>query len=400
MIINEKRALAYSARINWVSPIQGADNIELVGVNGWTCIAKIGEFHEGDLAIYFEIDSRLPEKDWSAFMEAKHYKVKTMKLGKFKVISQGLALPYAAFTGYELPNEENVDVTELLEITYSVAEDNSRKGAQSKYDLMKVRHSALFKKKPIAWLFNREWGKKLLFVFFGKKKDSKMGFPTHFEGVHKTDQERVENMTWVLKNKEPFIVTEKIEGTSSTYILDKTKRKPEFYILSRNVRQTDDTKATYHGTDENVYWQVAEKYHIREFLNDYIDKNGLKWAAIQGETVGTSEKGAAVQENIYGFTDLRFFAFHLIDSESKSHKGVLESKAIANAAGIEWVPIVDENYILPDNLDEFKKIADGKTIAPGAMTKTLREGYVYYSKANPSFSFKNVSNAYLLKKRE
>ena len=36
MIINDKRALAYSEQIAWVKPIEGADNIELVGINGWT----------------------------------------------------------------------------------------------------------------------------------------------------------------------------------------------------------------------------------------------------------------------------------------------------------------------------------------------------------------------------
>lgn len=44
MLINEKRALAYTARITDITPIEGADSIELVHVLGWTCIAKIGEF--------------------------------------------------------------------------------------------------------------------------------------------------------------------------------------------------------------------------------------------------------------------------------------------------------------------------------------------------------------------
>ena len=43
MIINDIRALAYTTHIAWVRPIAGADNIELVGVLGWTCIAKIGK---------------------------------------------------------------------------------------------------------------------------------------------------------------------------------------------------------------------------------------------------------------------------------------------------------------------------------------------------------------------
>ena len=142
-----QRELAYVVKIGWIHPIEGADNIELIGINGWTCIAKKGEFKEGDLAIYFEIDSKLPEKEWSEFLAAKHYKVKTMKLGKFGVISQGLALPAEAF-GWKFETsgqfagdtplivtnnekrpflEEGAFVTEMLGVTYSVEEDNKRK---------------------------------------------------------------------------------------------------------------------------------------------------------------------------------------------------------------------------------------------------------------------------------
>ena len=60
MLINDKRALAYTTYIDWVKPIEGADSIELGGIGGWTCIAKIGEFKAGDLCVYFEIDSKVP----------------------------------------------------------------------------------------------------------------------------------------------------------------------------------------------------------------------------------------------------------------------------------------------------------------------------------------------------
>ena len=126
MIINDKRALAYIANVDNIQPIDGADNIELISVLGWKVIAKKFEFKIGDKCVFFEIDSKLPVAEWSEFMSHKHYKVKTMKLGKFKVISQGLALPLSVFD-VEIPNEEGVDVTELLGVTYSVDEDNDRK---------------------------------------------------------------------------------------------------------------------------------------------------------------------------------------------------------------------------------------------------------------------------------
>ena len=42
--------------INDVQPIKDADQIEVVTVDGWRCVAK-----KGDLCVYFEIDSFLPE---------------------------------------------------------------------------------------------------------------------------------------------------------------------------------------------------------------------------------------------------------------------------------------------------------------------------------------------------
>ena len=60
------------------------------------------------------------------FLASKHYKVKTYKLGKFGVVSQGLALPLSAFPQLgDLP--VNSAVTEKLNITYIVKEDNERK---------------------------------------------------------------------------------------------------------------------------------------------------------------------------------------------------------------------------------------------------------------------------------
>lgn len=88
MIINDKRALAYIAEVTDISSIEGADNIELAGVLGWKVIVKKEEFNIGDKAIYFEIDSKVPQDDERfAFLEKKKFKIKTMKLGKFNVIS-------------------------------------------------------------------------------------------------------------------------------------------------------------------------------------------------------------------------------------------------------------------------------------------------------------------------
>lgn len=390
MIINEKRALAYTARCGKIEKIEGADNIELMSVLGWKVIVKIGEFHEGDLCVYFEIDSKLPEKEWSEFMRTKHFKVKTMKLGKFGVISQGLALPINVFN-VEMPCEENVDVTELLGVTYSVEEDNARKGKvdpDAKYRSMAARKPNIFKKPWARWLMKREWGRKIMFFFFGKKKDKPLSFPTHFPFVHKTDEERCENMGWILENKDPWVKTQKIDGTSSTYILErKDKNKWEYYVCSRNVRQMTPSQKNYHVDIEgNVYWMMDEKYHIKDFLQKYIIENNLDYACLQGETAGPNLQG-----NPHKYKEICFFGYNLIRSDI-GRINTLDAARICNKNNIPWVPIADEHYILPDTMEELKLDADGLCL----VGEGLREGWVYRS-LDGQQSFKNVSRKYLLK---
>ena len=404
-----ERKLAHIEKIEWIKPIEGADNIELIGVLGWICISKIGEFSVGDTCVYFEIDSKLPEVEWAEFMRSKHFKVKTMKLGKFKVISQGLALPLSAFEWNEPEDESGVtlwhndslkrkleqlsigdDCTELLGVKYSVDEDNVRKAnnpnPNAKYNSMASRHQKLFKTKPVRWLMRRLWGKKLLFLFFGRKKDKPLGFPTHFEFIHKTDEERVENMPWVLQNKNPLTVSEKLDGTSSTYILERKKHnKFEFYVLSRNVRQMTPDQKCYH--EENIYWEMALKYNIEQHLKGYLTEyQDMKYVCIQGESVGS------VQGNPLKLKENQLFVFNFINSKD----GRIDSeiaKSIIELWGMQWVPILDTNYIMPDTMEEFKQYATAKSVVN---PNVHREGVVLRD-YKTGLSFKNVSREYLLK---
>ena len=382
------RALAYTARCGKIEKIEGADNIELMSVLGWKVITKIGEFHEGDLCVYFEIDSKLPEKEWSEFMASKKYKVKTMKLGKFKVISQGLALPISVFD-VEIPNEEGVDVTELLGVTYAAEEDNERKSNKvnkdKKYQSMAARNAKLFKKKPFRWLMRREWGRKLLFAIFGKKRDNPRGWPTHFPFIHKTDEERCENLPWVLGYERPLMVTEKLDGTSCTYILEKKKKDYEFYVLSRNVRQADENQECYH--DHNIYWDLAFKYDIEKHLKAYLNKNpDLTYVCIQGEGVGS------VQGNPLKLKEDDLYVFNFIDSQ-RGRFDSINGKIIVESMGMKWVPILDTNYMVPNDMEEFKQFATAKSVVN---PNVMREGIVLRDPTN-DFSFKNVSREYLLK---
>lgn len=564
MIVNGERELAYTAEIIDVKKHPNADRLDIVVVNGWNVISGRDEFKKGEIAVFFEIDSKLPEvKPFTdmEFLASKHYKISSQRIRG--VISQGFVVPISDLAKY-FNIKENIKVdeplTKVLGVTYAVAEDNVRKGngknKNARYTSMSARHKNLFSKNPFRWLMRREWGRRLLFVFFGKKKDTPLGFPTKFEFVHKTDEERClwkdtkvltdrgliriadivnkklninvlsksengleykpissyqkypiekelikfiipyrfnvkrnnslictkdhklltdkgykqakdislddnlyiisntypkecveylkecklyktkfkvenillpikikdisiiypkhsnyvydievkdnhnfiasgvvnhncENMPWILKNKDPWIKTTKIDGTSATYILERKKfGKYEFYVTSRNVRQRTPDQKNYHDTDTNVYWDMVFKYHIYDFLRKMLDQHkSWKYVCLQGEIAGPN-----IQGNPHKFNDVRFFGFNFIDSENGRWNSV-DAKNTCGYYGIPWVPIVDTNYILPDDFEEFKLSADGECEAPGA--SGLREGYVYRSQDGKQ-SFKNVSREYLI----
>ena len=146
MIINDKRALAYIVVVDEQRSIPNYDKVEHSRTNGWWCITRKEELNVGDKAVYFEVDSKVPETDERfAFLESKHYKIKTQKM--CKVYSQGLLMPISLFP--ELADMEvGTDVTDILKVTYSVAEDNARKSStgdpKAKYRSMAARHRLCF----------------------------------------------------------------------------------------------------------------------------------------------------------------------------------------------------------------------------------------------------------------
>ena len=231
---NGERELAYVVIIDEIKPIEGYDRVEYARVGGWWVIVQKDQFKVGDPAIYFEIDSRVPsDRECFAFLEKRNYKIKTLRM--CKVISQGLLMHAEDFgwknaidaDGHPLIYDANDNsrfwyadgedrfLTKELGVTYADDADNKRKAnSGDKYKAMAARRPNIFRKKWARWLMKREWGRKLMFFFFGKKRDKKDGWPSW---VQKTDEERVQNMPWILEDKGEWIVTEKIDGTSTTF---------------------------------------------------------------------------------------------------------------------------------------------------------------------------------------
>lgn len=393
------RELAYVVKIDNILPIEGADRVELACVGGWRIMVKKNQFKVGDYAIYFEIDSKVPEEEPFMFLAPKHFKVKTQKYFKGTVLSQGLLMSFDDFKdekgnapSWVMSLEarvaakkeiEHEGLTEVIGVTYAVEEDNKRKAkSDDKYKKMAQRRPNIFKKPWARWMMKREWGRKVMFFFFGKKKDKKSGWPNW---VSKTDEERVQNMPWILEDKSEWIATEKIDGTSTTATYKKTvRRKHEYYICSRNVVFDKPDKNCFYET--NVYTEMSEKYHFEEVLADIVEKYNLEWATLQGETYG-----AGIQKREYGLKGHDFCGFNLIFSD-RGRLNSVEAKKIMEEYNIPWVPIINEHFILPDTVEELLKIATDKSAIDGGM----REGLVFRS-VDGTKSFKAVSNEFLMK---
>mgnify|MGYP003351427486 FL=1 len=84
------RKLASIRKIEEIKPIDGADAIEAVRVDGWWLVSKKGDFKINDLCVYFEVDSFLPVRPEfeflrkACFRSTKHlgdgFRLKTIKL--------------------------------------------------------------------------------------------------------------------------------------------------------------------------------------------------------------------------------------------------------------------------------------------------------------------------------
>ena len=402
---NGERELAYVVHIDNIIPIEGADRVEQAIVGGWHIMVRKGQFQIGDLAIYFEIDSKVPEKPEFEFLAAKHYKIKTQKYFKGTVISQGLLMSAEDF-GWEntttdqfagnTPIIKRPDgsyltegdfLTKELEVTYAEAEDNKRKAnSADKYKKMAQRRPNIFKKKWAQWMMRRNWGKKVMFFFFGKKKDKKNEWPSHI--ASKTDVERIQNMIWVLQNKNPFVATEKVDGSSMSVMAEYGKfNKINKYVCSRNVVFENPEQDCYYNT--NIYFEAYEKYHLGEKIEQMLKDLNLPNIAIQMEVYGDG-----VQKRNYSMSngERKIAVFHILSNNVKMPmEKVVE---LCEKYDLPHVPIIDNNYILPDTIEELQTYVESASSAIDGLEK---EGIVFYDKETGTQYFKFVSPSFLMK---
>ena len=358
------RKLAKIEMINGIVPIEGKDKIVLATVGGWNVIIQKDLYQVGDLVVFVEPDSLLPEKPEFEFLRSKKFKIKTMKLGH--TVSQGICFPLSI-----LPQDEQYfledDVTEILGI---------KNFNDTEEDTLKIEKAKTFKNPILKYLMRYEFIRKLLLP----KKKNKGGFP---EFISKSDEIRCQNISHILKEKDiKYVVREKLDGTSVTFYLKKIpktffwqKTKYDFGVCSRNLR--------LYTENNSVYWQVAKKYNIEKILERIIGNEDF--VAIQGEILAPS-----VQKNKYNVNEPKLYCFNLIYPSGKID--CLTAERLVWKYGLEWCPLVEESYTMPDTIEELLEHSTGTS----KLYDTLREGLVYRNYKN-DFSFKAVSPDFLIK---
>jgi RNA ligase (TIGR02306 family) len=342
-----ERKLATVRRIKEIIPIEGADRIELAVVDGWkVVVAKDVQHKVGDLVIYCEIDSFLPIREEFEFLRKSSFKKMgdqegfRLRTAKMKgQISQGLILPIFVLnppdTNIYVQPFEGLDVTEMLDIV--------------KYEPPIPANLA------------------------GKVKGL---FPSF---LIKTDEERVQNIAveysaLCFQSKHQFYVTEKLDGSSATFYIN----NGEFGVCSRNLELLE--------TENNSFWKVARELKLEENLRA-LEKN----ICLQGELIGEG-----IQGNPYGIKGqtIRFFSVYQIDSRTRL--GVKDLEDICFMIGLQTVPILESNFLLPNTIEEMLQYAEGKS---ALNPKTEREGVVVRS-LDGTISFKAISNKFLLKNEQ
>jgi len=344
------RKLASLQKIDRITIHSNTDSLELAYIGGWQVAVRKGEFKIGDLIIYCEIDSILPDKPEFEFLRSKHFRIKTIKLRG--ALSQGIILPLSI-----LDNEQQILNAYLSVGKKILGTDVTEKLGITKYELPE-----------------KEMG----------KCDAKGSLPPF---VIKTDEQRLQSAMSLIDEMWGLdcYITVKEDGTSFTaYYNDGI-----FGICSRNLELKMDDEAAKKDIERlNSYAKIAKQYDLKNKLK-FVGRN----IVIQGELTGSG-----IQGNPMGVPGHQLHLFSAYDIDNHIYLNYDNFKILAKAIG---VPTVETIYLGTFNFDlpALLEMAKGKYNG----TKNNREGIVvrptqeHFSKTlHGRLSFKVINNEYLL----
>lgn len=334
-----------------------ADTLEIFDIGGYQLVAKKGGFKAGDLAVYIQPDSVVPQtlafefiwKDYvgiDGLVPERRRRITVKKLrGEW---SEGLLMPLYDFPflindhgRYEglgaVAVKEGDDVSDAIGITHY----DPDAGKESTGGALVVQPRRRYPKTLKGWFFFLLH--RIGFSKAGKSLalETNLNFPVY-------DVEALKNFKNVIQPGENVHVTEKIHGSNARFVfVDGT-----MYAGSRTQ---------WKQKGGNVWWKAVDQHpEIEEWC---IAHEG--WV-LYGEVAPTQGKGFD-----YGFSDgeVGFFAFD-----------VLKTDGTWEWPGNEGFSLLVPSFGRYAFADDVLLMADGQTLVPGA--KHIREGIVIRSLEN------------------
>lgn len=353
--------LATVQKIIKLTPIVGADMIETAQVLGWEIVVKKGEYKEGDLCTYIQIDTVVPDLPEYEFLRERKFRVRTIKLRK--QISQGLIVP--------LPSgkwKEGEDITEVLGVKKYEKPDNN----PERYE--KPRMPKVWYKKWI-YIFKYNFLYKL---FPTLQKSSRSRFPNNL--VSKTDEERIQNIPKALeqyRGKE-FVVSYKLDGSSITIIHSKVLGKSKFRICSRNFELHNK---------KNDWYKVFVETDFQKHILKLVETFGTDDIIVQGEAIG---KFNGNHHNLQK-DEIRLFNIY-VKGKRMNQKQFIKVCLELNIPHCPLYKFIELDHTLPEILkeSEIKDILNPSVEVEGLVWRCIDD----------NFSFKVINNNYLLKNEQ
>ena len=348
--MNYERKMAEIVRIKEVIPHPNADLLDIAKVGGWNVVIKKGDFSVGDLAVYFSIDSWIPHElapflskgsEPSVYNGVKGERLRTIKLRG--AVSQGLLLKTNQLVFAIETKSIGPDSSAVLRI-----EKLDHEGA----DLTEI-------------LGIQKWEAPIPAHLTGQVRGQ---FPTQY--MPKTDQPRIQSFYDEIiqfGEDKTYEVSLKIDGTSFTIF----KVEDELRCCSRNLELKINEE-----NRNNTLIKIAKD------IGHKIPNN----MAFQMEVYGEGIQGN--KEKIKGQT---YAIFDVYDIENQHYLTPMDRRNLCQELGLNHVPILETSSPMPKSIEEALTMATGPSI-----NAKLREGIVFKCNEDPSFSYKVISNEWLI----
>lgn len=400
------RKLVTIRTVSEVNPIEGADSIECLTVEGWKVVSQKGNFKPGDPCVYFEIDSLLPDgnplwqdlvdKSSRVFEGVKGHVLRTIKLrGQ---VSQGFCIPLHKFPSIM------EDIKQEYFLYFPTFDTEERVYLTRITEQRSVSEARYIKTDAFTRYRDFDWAEHLGVLKYEPPIPAELAglvkglFPSF---IKKTDQERCQNLANEIfaDLDAKYEVTIKLDGTSMTAYHDP---EGDGGVCSRNLEFKTGTIDAAHGkifeNEDNTMVKIVRESGLAGFLKYNQD------FAIQGELMGPG-----IQGNREQLKAPIFFIFDIFNMKTGEYVGDEQrAEILRNGAGdqqgminpqfVNHVPILHRSISLRElgitNVDELLQFAEGKSFK-----HDVREGVVF-KRADGKFSFKAISNRFLLKQKD